>query len=114
VGVRWLGDRSLPTTRSINQIFLGVVFIVSSHLHDYVADLIACRLTYFMSAVACMQTNNFEAVEWGPYVAALDGASCSLQDGVKVFAGRVLSEALEAYVVLVPFLLVELGKCLHS
>ena len=53
-------------------------------------------------------------MEWGPYVAALDGASCSLQDGVKVFAGRVLSEALEAYVVLVPFLLVELGKCLHS
>jgi hypothetical protein len=31
VGIRWLGD----STRSIAQIFLGVVFDVSFHLYDF-------------------------------------------------------------------------------
>jgi len=35
VGIRWLGDRSLHTTRTIAQIFVGVVFNVSSHLYDF-------------------------------------------------------------------------------
>jgi len=30
----WLGGRSLNTTRSIAQIFVGVVFDVLSHLYD--------------------------------------------------------------------------------
>jgi hypothetical protein len=56
VEIRWLGGRSLHTTRSIAQIFVGVVFNVSPHLYDvcvFVADLIACRLSHLMSAVAC-------------------------------------------------------------
>jgi len=32
VGIRWLGGRSLHTTRSIAKVFLGVVFNVSFHL----------------------------------------------------------------------------------
>jgi hypothetical protein len=32
VGIKWLGDRDLRTTRSIAQIFVGVVFNVLSHL----------------------------------------------------------------------------------
>jgi hypothetical protein len=32
VGIRWLGGRSLHTTRSIAQIFVGIVFNVLSHL----------------------------------------------------------------------------------
>jgi hypothetical protein len=51
VGIRWLGDRSLHTTKSIAQMFLGSVFNVLSHLHDFVADLIACRLDNFMSCM---------------------------------------------------------------
>jgi len=43
VGIRWLGGRSLHTTRSIAQIFVEVVFSVLSHLMILVADLIACR-----------------------------------------------------------------------
>jgi hypothetical protein len=39
----------------------------------FVADLIAYRLIYFMSAVV---TSNSEAVEWVPCVAAVDGACC--------------------------------------
>jgi hypothetical protein len=35
VGDRWLGGRSLHTTRSIAHIFVGVVFNVSSHLYDF-------------------------------------------------------------------------------
>ena len=34
VGIKWLGGRSLHTTRSIAQIFVGVLFDVSSHLYD--------------------------------------------------------------------------------
>jgi hypothetical protein len=30
VGIRWLGGRSLHTTRSIAQIFVGVVFNIST------------------------------------------------------------------------------------
>jgi hypothetical protein len=52
-GVRWLGGRGLHTTRSIAQIFVEVVFNVSSHLYSLVADLIACRLYVSMGAVAC-------------------------------------------------------------
>ena len=49
VGIRWLGGRGLHTTRRIAQIFVGVVFNVSSHLYDLL--LIACRLSCFMRAV---------------------------------------------------------------
>jgi len=49
VGIRWLGGRGLHTTRSIALTFLGVLFNLS-HLYDFVAGLIACRLIYFMSA----------------------------------------------------------------
>ena len=35
VGIRWLGGRSLHTTRIIAQVFVGVVFNVSSHLYDF-------------------------------------------------------------------------------
>jgi len=35
VGIRWLGGRSLHTTRSIAQIFVGVVFDVSPHMYDF-------------------------------------------------------------------------------
>ena len=52
VGIRWLGGRSLHTTRSTAQIFVGVVFNVSSYLYVLVADLIAYRLNLFMSAAA--------------------------------------------------------------
>ena len=41
-----------------------------------------------------------------PCVVAVDGACCSWQDGVEGFDVRE-SEALVAYVVFVPFLLVE-------
>ena len=52
MGIRWLGGRSLHTTRSTAQIFVGVVFNVSSYLYVLVADLIAYRLNLFMSAAA--------------------------------------------------------------
>jgi hypothetical protein len=45
---------------------------------------------------------------------AVDGACCSLVGGCEGFNGVRVSEALAAYVVLVPFLLVEYRKCLHS
>jgi len=48
-----LGGRSLHTTRSIAQVFLGGLSNAFSHLYDFVADLIACRLNFSMSAVAC-------------------------------------------------------------
>jgi len=35
VGFRSLGGIGLHTTKSIAQIFVGVVFDVSSHLHDF-------------------------------------------------------------------------------
>jgi hypothetical protein len=35
VGIRWLGGKSLHTTRIIAQMFFGVVFNVSSHLYDF-------------------------------------------------------------------------------
>jgi hypothetical protein len=35
VGIRWLGGRGLHTTRSIAQIFVRVVFNISSHLYDF-------------------------------------------------------------------------------
>jgi len=44
------GGRSLRTTRSIAQMFLRVVLTVSFHLYDFVADLIAFRLNFSMSA----------------------------------------------------------------
>jgi len=48
-----LGGISLHTTRSIAQVFVGVVINVLSHLHDFAADLVACtRLTLFMSVAA--------------------------------------------------------------
>ena len=65
---------ALPiSNRSIAQTFGGVGFNVSSRLYDFVADLIACRLYFFMSAVACSS----EAAEWVPRVAAVNGACCS-------------------------------------
>ena len=45
VGIRWLGGMGLHTTRSFAQIFVGVVFNVSSHLYDF------CCGYFFMSAV---------------------------------------------------------------
>jgi len=55
--IRRLGGRSLHNIRSIAQTFVGVdstlVFNVSSHLYEFVADLIACRLGFYMSDVAC-------------------------------------------------------------
>jgi len=63
----------------------------------FVVDLIACRLNAFMSAV-----------EWVPCVAAVYGARLLLLVGwCEGFYGVRVSEALAAYVVLVPFLLVE-------
>jgi len=56
VGSRWSGGRGLHTTRSIAQIFVGVVFNAMSRLNcmTLVVGLIACRLDFFMSAVrAC-------------------------------------------------------------
>jgi len=35
MGIRRLGDRGLHTARSVAQIFVGVVFNVSSHLYDF-------------------------------------------------------------------------------
>ena len=35
VGNKWLGGRSLHTTRSIAHMFVGVVLNVSSHLYDF-------------------------------------------------------------------------------
>ena len=35
VWIRWLGGRSLHTTRSITQVIVGVVFNVSPHLYDF-------------------------------------------------------------------------------
>ena len=35
MGIRWLGDRSLHTTRNIAQIIVGVVFVVSSQLFNF-------------------------------------------------------------------------------
>ena len=46
VGIRWLGGRSLHTTRSIAQIFVGVVFNARVICMICVADLIACRLNF--------------------------------------------------------------------
>ena len=43
----------------------------------FVADLIACRLNFFMSAMACRPVANPKAVEWVPCVAAVNGACCS-------------------------------------
>jgi hypothetical protein len=58
VWIRRLGGRSLHTTRSIAHIFMGVVLNVSSRLSViYVADLLACRLNLFISAVACRPVN---------------------------------------------------------
>jgi hypothetical protein len=34
VGIRWLGGKSLHTTKSVAQMFLGVVFNVSSYLYE--------------------------------------------------------------------------------
>jgi len=39
VGIGWLRGRSLRTTRNIAQIFLGVVFNVSSHLLNFVVEI---------------------------------------------------------------------------
>jgi len=44
--------KACNTARSIARIFLGVVFNVS-HLYVFVANLIACRLDFITSAVAC-------------------------------------------------------------
>jgi len=33
--IKWLGGKTLHTTRSIAQIFVGVIFIVSPHLYDF-------------------------------------------------------------------------------
>ena len=54
MGIKWLFvGKSLHTTRSsIAQVFVGVVFNVSCHLYDFVADLTACRLGFFMRAAA--------------------------------------------------------------
>ena len=51
VGIRWLGGRGLHTTRSVAHIFLRVVVDVLSYLYVFVADLMACKLDFFMSAV---------------------------------------------------------------
>ena len=65
---------------------------------NFVANLAVCRLEFSMSAA--MQTSNFEAVEWVPCMAIVNGACCSCQqDGVHgEFCGVRLSEALVAYV----------------
>jgi hypothetical protein len=52
-GTRWLGGRSLHTTRSIAQMFVGFVFKSRLMCMVFVADLITCRLNIFLSAVAC-------------------------------------------------------------
>ena len=58
VGIRCLGGRGLHTTRSIDQIFWGVVFNVSSRMYDFCCGSnCMCRLGSFMSAV----TSNSEA-----------------------------------------------------
>jgi hypothetical protein len=46
VGIRWLGGRSLHTTRCIALMFLGNVFNISSRLYDFVASLTACKLSF--------------------------------------------------------------------
>jgi hypothetical protein len=50
MGVRWLGGRSLHTTRSIAQIFVGDPRLICT---IFVAELTACRLTIFLGVVAC-------------------------------------------------------------
>ena len=52
VGIRWLGGRSLHT-RSIAQIFVGVVLDVSSHLYSFCCGSDCMKALFFMSAVAC-------------------------------------------------------------
>jgi hypothetical protein len=55
---QWESDgwEAKASIRSISQTFWGVMFSVSSHLYDF---------------------GNFEAVEWVPCVAAVNGACCS-------------------------------------
>ena len=103
VGIRRLGGRYLHTTRSIAQIFVWVVFNVSSPKYVsviFVADLIACRLTYFIIAVACRPVT---PRLWSGFLVCL----LLLAGWFEGFCGVQVSEALAVYVVLVPFLLVE-------
>ena len=51
VGGRWLGGRSLHTTRCIAQIFVEVVINVSSHLYGFCCKSDCIRLHFFMTAV---------------------------------------------------------------
>ena len=55
MGIRWLGGKSLHTTRSITQILVGVqvVFNVSSHLHEFCCGSDYIKAYFLMSAVSC-------------------------------------------------------------
>ena len=46
VEIRWLGGRSLHTTWSIAQIFVGLYSMSCLICMNLVADLIACRLEF--------------------------------------------------------------------
>jgi hypothetical protein len=75
----------------------GFIFNVLYHLYVFVADLIACRLDVFMSAVGSL----CDCYKWCLLLLA---GWCEESYGVRV------SEALTAYVVLVLFLLVGVGE----
>jgi hypothetical protein len=79
VRVRWLGGKSLHTTKSISHIFVGVVFKVSSQLYDFCcgSDCKYLRVGLIFYECCGMQTSNSDAVEWVPCVDAVDGACCS-------------------------------------
>ena len=59
-------------------------------------------------------TSNSEAVEWVHCVTVVNGALLLLAGWCEGFYGVRVNEALAADVVLMPFLLVQSGKCLHS
>ena len=75
VGIRWLGAETCTPPGVLLSYFWRLCSMsASSACLIFVADLIAYRLIYFMSAVV---TSNSEAVEWVPCVSAVDGACCS-------------------------------------
>ena len=63
---------------------LGVVFNASPHLYGFCCGS-DCMQAYVFHDCGGVQTSNFEDVEGVPCMAAVDGACCSQQNGVKGF-----------------------------
>ena len=93
VGIRWLGGRSLHTTRSIAHIFLGSMSRLICMI--FVADLIACRLSLFISVMKRPVTPRL----WSGFIAWLlqmVPVAPSLAGWCEEFCGVRVSEALAA------------------